>query len=79
MTEEQVRHFIIAIDIQLSHFIPRDFHKLIRSTKEYRWAISNIINDACYYLTNETTNHKYDDLIKAELERISRQGYNASH
>lgn len=72
MTEEQVRHFIISVDTQLSRFIPRDFIKTIRQTDQYRWAISDIVNSACYYLTNESAFHKYDDLIKAELERIAR-------
>lgn len=72
MTEEQVRHLIISIDTQITRFIPREFHKLIRSTREYRCAISNIINEICYELTNEIIIHKYDDIIKDELERISK-------
>lgn len=72
MTDEQVRHLIISVHTQLSRFIPRDFIKTICKTDQYRWAISDIINNACYYLTNEITIHKYNDLIKAELERISQ-------
>lgn len=74
MTEEQVRYLIISIDTQLSRFIPRDFKNTIRKTKEYKWAISDIIRNACFCITGEHTGkiHEYDDLIKSEIERISR-------
>lgn len=81
MTEEQVIGLIVGIDIQLTHFIPQDFKNTIRKTKEYRCAINNIIGDAYYYITGGKILplHEYDDLIKSEIERLTRQEYNASH
>ena len=68
MTEEQVRHFIISVHVQLSQFIPQDFHKTICKTDKYRWAIENIVRNACFYLIGNK--YDYKDLIKSELERL---------
>ena len=74
MTEEQVRHLLISIDTRLCRFIPRDFLNTIRKTKEYQWTIIDIIRSACFYITGEHPGdiHEYDDLIKEEIERISK-------
>jgi len=73
MTQEQVEHLLISIDTQFTRFIPRDFINTIRKTREYQWAISDIIRSACFYITGEHPGdiHEFDELIKSELERIS--------
>lgn len=81
MTEEQIIGLIVGIDIQLTQFLPQDYKNIIRKTNKYRWAIDNIIGDAYYYITGGKVLplHEYDDLIKLEIERLTRQEYNASH
>jgi hypothetical protein len=73
MTEEQVKHLIVSVLLNLERFIPREFQKTIRQTKEMRWAISDIIRSAEFYITGEHSDklHAYDDIIKSELDRIS--------
>ena len=68
MTEEQVRHFIISVHVQLSQFIPQDFRKVVCKTDKYSWAIEDIVRSACCYLTG--SKYDYKDLIKSELERL---------
>ena len=73
-TEEQVRKFVISIDIQLTRFIPQSFVREVRKSEMYFWSVREIVRSACFYLTDETVMpiHDYDDIIKEELARINR-------
>ena len=74
MTDEQARSLIIAIKHNIERFIPRDFQKSISQTDQFRWAISDIVRNAEFYITGEHSRniHQYDDLIKSELDRLSK-------
>ena len=73
-TEEQIRKFVISIDIQLTRFIPQSFVREVRKSEMYFWSVREIVRGACFYLTDETVMpiHDYDDIIKEELARINR-------
>ena len=73
-TEEQIRKFVIGVDIQLTRFIPQSFVREVRKSELYFWSVREIVRDACCYLTDEQVLpiHEYDDIIKEELTRINR-------
>ena len=73
-TEEQVRKFVIGIDIQLTRFIPQSFVREVRKSELYFWSVREIVRDSCLYLTDEQffPINDYDDIIKEELDRIAR-------